>query len=39
MAQTLLKNDGVLKFEDIDLSKTKTTRLASEKLRKLCAGL
>jgi hypothetical protein len=34
MAQTLLKNAGVLKFEDIDLSKTKTTRLASEKLNR-----
>ena len=32
MAQTLLKNNGVLKSEEIDSSKTKTTRLASEKL-------
>ena len=32
MAQTLLKNDGVLKSEEIEVSKTRTTRLASERL-------
>jgi hypothetical protein len=32
MAQTLLKNDGIMKSEEIDSSKTKTTRLASERL-------
>ncbi len=33
MAQSLLKNDGLLKPDEIDFSKTQTTRLASERLR------
>ena len=32
MAQSLLKNNGVLRSEEIDSLKTKTTRLASERL-------
>jgi hypothetical protein len=34
MAQAALKNAGILKNEDIDFSKTKTVRLASEQLQK-----
>jgi len=34
MTQGLLKNDGQLKNEDFDLSKTTTIRLASERLNK-----
>lgn len=34
MTQALLKNDGLLKNEDVDFSKTTTTRLASERLGK-----
>jgi len=34
MAQTLLRNDGLLENADVDFSKTKTVRLASERLGK-----
>jgi len=34
MAQATLKNEGLLNNEEIDFTKTKTTRLASEKVGK-----